>query len=83
MYQLNINARSQRAIKKLKKRYQQAVRNALWEIKEDPLSGKPLMRELTGRYRFKIRDYRIIYKIDELSKTVYVINVGHRSNIYG
>ncbi len=39
------------------------------------LRGYPL-------YRIRVGDYRIIYSVDEDSKTVYIIRIGHRENVY-
>lgn len=52
------------------------------ELKEDPFSGKTLIRELTGRYAYKVGAYRIIYKIDKINKKIYILKVGHRAKIY-
>jgi mRNA interferase RelE/StbE len=35
------------------------------------------------RYRIRQGDYRIVYSIDDESRTVEVVKVGHRSEIYG
>ncbi|WP_460127297.1 type II toxin-antitoxin system RelE family toxin [Thermococcus prieurii] len=31
----------------------------------------------------RVGDYRIIYSVDEDSKTVYVVRIGRRENVYG
>ncbi len=44
--------------------------------------GKPLRYNLSGYRRLRVADYRIVYKIDEAAKTVYVIAIQHRKDIY-
>lgn len=44
--------------------------------------GKPLRRSLAGHRRLRVSDYRIIYRIDEAAKIVYVVAIGHRKDIY-
>jgi mRNA interferase RelE/StbE len=44
--------------------------------------GKPLSRELTGRYSARRGTYRVIYSIDDAGATVQVLRVGHRSDVY-
>jgi mRNA-degrading endonuclease RelE of RelBE toxin-antitoxin system len=44
--------------------------------------GKPLQRELQGRWAARRGDYRVIYRLDEDSKTMYVLKIGHRSDVY-
>lgn len=82
MYEVRIYKKAEREIKKISKRYKEAILNALYEIKENPLVGKPLSRELTGRFSYKVGIYRIIYKINKNDKIVYVLTAGHRSAVY-
>lgn len=82
MYKLLISSKAERRLKKLKIEYQQAVVEALEEISGDPFVGKPLTRELTGRFSYRVGVYRIIYRINESNKSVQVITAGHRSNVY-
>lgn len=44
--------------------------------------GKPLQRELEGRWAARRGDYRIVYRLDENTKTMYILKIGHRSQIY-
>lgn len=82
MYKLVIAPQAIRELKKIPKRYQVSIRFALRELKEDPLIGKKLGRELTGKFSIKIGVYRIIYKVSEKDKIVYVSTAGHRSTVY-
>ena len=82
MFKLLISTRAQRRLKQLKQIHQEAILTALEEIKEDPFIGKPLTRELTGRFSFRVGVHRIIYKISQKDKTVSVLNAGHRNDVY-
>ena len=44
----------------------------------------PGVQKLHGedRYRIRIGDYRVLYLIDDDSKTVAIIAVGHRREVY-
>jgi addiction module RelE/StbE family toxin len=44
--------------------------------------GKPLRLSLKGHRRIRVGDYRIIYRVDESDKTVYVTAIGHRKDVY-
>jgi len=44
--------------------------------------GKPLQRELVGRWSARRGDYRIIYSLDDDTKTMYVLKIAHRSVVY-
>ena len=83
MYSLDIAPRAKQQFKKIPKRYQKAIKEAIKSIKEEPLSGKPLTRELTRKFSYKVGVYRIIYRINEQDKIVQIITAGHRATIYG
>lgn len=51
--------------------------------KEDPRRfGKPLSRDKVGLWRYRVRDYRIICRIENERLTVLVVAVGHRKEVY-
>ncbi|MEK7533938.1 MAG: type II toxin-antitoxin system RelE/ParE family toxin [Patescibacteria group bacterium] len=82
MFEVRISSKAEKQIKQIKKLYQTAILSALEELREDPFAGKPLSKDLTGRFSYKISVYRIIYKVDQRDKVVDIIFAGHRSIIY-
>jgi mRNA-degrading endonuclease RelE of RelBE toxin-antitoxin system len=44
--------------------------------------GKPLTRELAGYHSARRGAYRVIYRIDETARTVHVVRVDHRADVY-
>lgn len=82
MYRIKLTSRARRELKKLKKRNKEAVELAIEEIKENPFAGKPLERELTGKFSYKTGIFRIVYKILERDKIVLILTAGHRSTVY-
>ena len=44
--------------------------------------GKALTHSLAGLWRYRVRDYRIICRIEEAEITVLVLGIGHRKDIY-
>jgi mRNA-degrading endonuclease RelE of RelBE toxin-antitoxin system len=81
MYKLRISSKAENEIKKISHPHQKAIILALVEIKEEPLLGKPLTRELTGRFSYLVGVYRIIYKINKKDKIIDVLTAGHRAII--
>ncbi|OGX26313.1 MAG: hypothetical protein A3J51_04775 [Omnitrophica WOR_2 bacterium RIFCSPHIGHO2_02_FULL_45_21] len=51
-------------------------------LKIAPLQGKCLKGKLKGDYSFLVGDYRIIYTIHKYRLLVYIIDLGHRGEIY-
>lgn len=44
--------------------------------------GKPLRRSKHGLWRYRVRDYRLLCRLEKKVLIVVVIAVGHRSTIY-
>lgn len=44
--------------------------------------GKPLRGELAGLHSARVGAYRIVYEINQASRTVRVIYIDHRADIY-
>jgi len=44
--------------------------------------GSPLRQPFEGQWRARRGEYRIRYRIDDPTETVYVLDVDHRRDIY-
>jgi len=44
--------------------------------------GKPLVGPLAGCHGARRGTYRIIYRIDDESRMVYILDIAHRSDVY-
>ena len=56
-------------------------------VRIEKLAGEPRpegCEKLSGQDRFRIRqgDYRIIYSVDDAIRTIEIVKIGHRSEIY-
>ncbi|MDP2940065.1 MAG: type II toxin-antitoxin system RelE/ParE family toxin [Candidatus Omnitrophota bacterium] len=58
------------------------IDNALESLKANPFLGKPLKDKLKGRYSLRVGVYRIIYSVEKQEATIYVLDIGHRREIY-
>lgn len=82
MYRIKLAAQARKELRAIKIMYQEAIDAALEEIKEDPFIGKPLTRELIGKYSYRIGIYRIIYTINKKDQIIHILTVGHRAIVY-
>ncbi len=75
---------ARRAIDRLPERIGIAVLDYLvGPLLENPQRvGKPLRGDLTGLHSARVGAYRIVYEIDEAGRTVRVISIDHRADIY-
>ena len=49
----------------------------------DPIGfGKPLRYTLKGYRRLRVSDYRIVYRIQSDTRTVIIVAIKHRKDIY-
>ena len=81
-YGLIISPKAESQLKKISRSHQKVLIETFTEIVEDPLLGKPLGRELIGRFSFRVWVYRFVYKVYQIDKRVIVLRVGHRSKVY-
>lgn len=44
--------------------------------------GIPLRKTLKPYMKLRIGDYRVAFKIDEKTKTIFILTISHRKNIY-
>ena len=56
--------------------------SALDVISEDPFIGKCLVGNLKGYLSYRVRDYRIIYEIENKDISVYIEKIAHRKESY-
>ena len=71
----------------LDKNMQGRVMAAIAEICRDPKARhgdtvKPLVRELSGLWRYRLGGYRLVYDPVESRRTVFLMAVGARTGIY-
>ena len=84
-YDLRFQPAARRAIAQL---LPEAVAAAVLEFCEDALAvnpqrvGKPLFGPLAGCHGARRGTYRIVYRIDDSTRTVHIIDVDHRATIY-
>jgi mRNA interferase RelE/StbE len=64
---------------KLKKRLDDAIE----ALSDDPRPhGSRKLAGTSDRYRIRVGDYRIVYRVDDGKVTVLVLVIGHRREVY-
>jgi mRNA interferase RelE/StbE len=82
-WQLVAASSARRDIQSLPEKYAAAVLELLPIVAANPKRvGKPLRFEPEGHWSARRGPYRIIYIIDKASRTVTVLAVGHRADVY-
>jgi mRNA interferase RelE/StbE len=84
-YEVRFQPAARRAVSH---RLPEAVAPAVLEFCDAGLSvnpqqvGKPLFGPLAGCHAARRGTYRIVYRIEEATRTVHMLDVDHRSEIY-
>lgn len=73
---------AEKQLAKLDKPIQKRIKRYLAEIENPRSRGKSLIGNLSGIWRYRVGDYRILCKIKDEELIILVLEVGHRKNIY-
>jgi mRNA interferase RelE/StbE len=82
-YAIDIRPRARRSLRQLDPSVRAAVARVIDSLAADP--RPPGVRPLTGhRLYMRVRwgDYRVIYAVDDATRTIAVAVVGHRREVY-
>jgi mRNA interferase RelE/StbE len=81
VYRLVVPREIQQLIRKMHPDLKKKVRASLGIIMSTPSSGKALMDELSGLRSFRVRSFRIIYRIAGAER-IELVAIGPRKRIY-
>ena len=82
MFKVRLTAKAKRQLKKLSIQDRISVGEIIEDIKDNPVIGKSLERELSGKYSYRVGIYRIIYKVDTEDNVVVILEADYRGRIY-
>ncbi len=72
----------ERGLSKLDKQVRERILKAISEVLQEPRRGSQLVFVQQAYFKWRIGDYRIIYRIDEKRKVVIFLVIDHRSRVY-
>jgi mRNA interferase RelE/StbE len=86
MWKIEFDADVEKDLKKLghaaSKRIIKFLKEKIIPIEDPRVVGKPLSGDLSGLWRYRVGDYRIIAQIEDNNFVILVVHVGHRKNVY-
>jgi len=71
-----------KAVLKLPLHIQNKIAGAFDRIRQNPSLGAKLKGELFNYYKFRVGDYRIIYKFDKKESLIEIVKIEHRQGVY-
>jgi mRNA-degrading endonuclease RelE of RelBE toxin-antitoxin system len=82
-YTVVLSRQAEHFYRKLGEKVKGQVRECLISLEAEAYSGKRLRGDLKGNNSLRVgKNLRIICKVSEKDKTVYVIAIGPRRNVY-
>lgn len=85
MYKILLHNKTAKVYKKLDDKTIARINRAIDTLKENPFYGKDIKRlrgELKGKYRLRVGEYRIIYRVEEEDKVVILEDIKLRGKVY-
>ena len=82
MFRPDIPPHVAEAIRYLSPDLKRSIKAAVRALCVNPNEGAPLVKELEGLWKYRVRRFRIVYAIDRRRKVIRVMAVGHRRSVY-
>ena len=81
-YSLATKKSAERELRSIPKDTLRRIVERIHRLAQDP--RPPGCEKLSGEERYRVRqgDYRIVYSVNDASRTVEVVKVGHRREVY-
>ena len=81
-YRVVIMSEAVHQIGKMDAPLRERVRAAIDRLRIEPEIGKRLKGLLTGRWSYRVGDWRLLHKFDRGRLLIMVLTVGHRREVY-
>ncbi len=81
-YRVVVSRSAERELRQIPKRDLRRIARKIEALAQDRTPSGSIKLEGERRYRLRQGDWRIIYEIDHASRTVDIVKVGHRSEVY-
>ena len=82
IYQIIIQRHAEKELDALESPVHKRIVTRLLALEDNPRPAG--IKKLQGQesYRLRVGDYRILYTIDDKSKKIFIVSVGHRREVY-
>ncbi len=82
MFQLDIPPHVSETIRYFPPDLKCSIKAAVRALCVNPNEGAPLVKELKGLWKYRVRRFRIVYAIDRRRKIIRIMAIGHRRSVY-
>ncbi len=81
-WKIRFTPESSRLLSKLHPDNKAQVKQAMTELRHNPFTGKDLQEELSGFKSLRLKQYRIIYNINEEENFIQIYHIGQRRDVF-
>jgi mRNA interferase RelE/StbE len=81
-FRLDIPPHVAELIRTLHPDLRRSIKAAVRAIAAAPERGEPLLRDLDGLWKYRVRRFRIVYAIERKTRVIRLMAVGHRRHVY-
>ena len=81
-WKMRFTPESSRLLSKLHPDNKKQIKQTLTGLRQNPFTGKDLQEELSGFKSFRLKQYRIIYNINEEENFIQIYHFGQRKDVY-
>ncbi|MHB8095850.1 MAG: type II toxin-antitoxin system RelE family toxin [Candidatus Aminicenantales bacterium] len=81
-YSLFLKRSAEEELARIPKKDLRRIIERIRSLADEPRSERSFKLSAQECYRLRQGDYRIVYSIDDEERTVLIVKIGHRSEIY-
>ena len=82
-YDIEMSATAEKQIRKIPQKDQIAVFRRIQELATEPRpQGSRKLQGYDDVYRIRVRNYRILYSVEDKHLIIIILKVGHRRDVY-
>ncbi|MBI5412910.1 type II toxin-antitoxin system RelE/ParE family toxin [Candidatus Peregrinibacteria bacterium] len=82
MFKIFYSDQALKNLKKIEKKWQIKIMQAIEGLKQNPFEGKKLQGKLIGLFSLRVWPYRIIYILEKQKAMAIILDIGHRQGVY-
>ena len=81
-YKIRVKKSAEKELSKIPEKELLKILDKIKSLSDDPHPTGSIKLTNQEKYRVRVGNYRILYKIEDNILTVFVVKVGHRKDIY-
>ena len=81
-YKLKVKKSAEKELRKIPKRDLLKIINKIQSLSDDPHPEGSIKLSNQEKYRLRVGNYRVLYKVEDNILTIFIVKIGHRKDIY-